>query len=66
MAKGIGNGFPFAAVITRKDIADSLTDVLTFNTYSGNPIACAAASAILDVIKLFFCFMKNICFCKSF
>ncbi|XP_055927910.1 alanine--glyoxylate aminotransferase 2, mitochondrial-like [Argiope bruennichi] len=50
LAKGMGNGFPFAAVITRKDIADSLTDALTFNTYSGNPIACAAASAVLDVI----------------
>lgn len=50
VAKGIGNGFPLAAVITRKDIADSLNDAAMFNTFGGNPVACAVGSAVLDVI----------------
>ncbi|GIX77645.1 alanine--glyoxylate aminotransferase 2, mitochondrial, partial [Caerostris extrusa] len=50
VAKGMGNGFPLAAVITRKDIADHLNDALVFNTFGGNPVACAIGSAVLDVI----------------
>lgn len=50
MAKGIGNGFPMAAVITRQDIADTMADALYFNTYGGNPMACAVGNAVLDVI----------------
>lgn len=49
MAKGIGNGFPMAAVVTRKEIADKLADGLFFNTFGGNPMACAVGSAVLDV-----------------
>jgi alanine-glyoxylate transaminase/(R)-3-amino-2-methylpropionate-pyruvate transaminase len=49
MAKGIGNGFPMAAVVTRKEIADQLADGLFFNTFGGNPMACAVGSAVLDV-----------------
>lgn len=51
MAKGIGNGFPMAAVVTTQEIADSLKGVLHFNTFGGNPIACAVGSAVLDVMK---------------
>jgi alanine-glyoxylate transaminase/(R)-3-amino-2-methylpropionate-pyruvate transaminase len=50
MAKGIGNGFPMAAVVTRKEIADTLSQALFFNTFGGNPMACAVGSAVLDVI----------------
>lgn len=49
MAKGIGNGFPMAAVVTTKEIADKLGDALYFNTFGGNPMACAVGSAVLDV-----------------
>ena len=49
MAKAIANGFPFAAIITRPEIAKSVGHY--FNTYSGNPIGCAVASAVLDVIQ---------------
>jgi alanine-glyoxylate transaminase / (R)-3-amino-2-methylpropionate-pyruvate transaminase len=49
MAKAIANGFPFAAVVTRPEIAKSVG--MYFNTYGGNPIGCAVASATLDVIK---------------
>jgi len=51
MAKGIGNGAPLAAVITRPEIAQSLTRKIHFNTYGGNPISCAIGSAVLDVIQ---------------
>lgn len=50
LAKGIGNGFPLAAVVTSKEIAESLTSALTFNTYGGNPLACAVGKAVLNVI----------------
>ncbi|XP_068846660.1 alanine--glyoxylate aminotransferase 2, mitochondrial isoform X3 [Capricornis sumatraensis] len=52
MAKGIGNGFPMAAVVTTPEIAKSLTKhLLHFNTFGGNPMACAIGSAVLEVIK---------------
>ena len=51
MAKGIGNGFPLAAVVTRREIAEKLTQRIHFNTYGGNPVAMAAGLAVLDVIE---------------
>jgi len=50
MAKGIGNGAPLAAVATRRDIAETLTKRIHFNTYGGNPVSMAAGMAVLDVI----------------
>jgi len=50
MAKGIGNGFPLAAVTTRREIAERLTQRIHFNTYGGNPVAMAAGLAVLEVI----------------
>jgi alanine-glyoxylate transaminase/(R)-3-amino-2-methylpropionate-pyruvate transaminase len=51
MAKGLGNGAPIAAVTTRSDIAQSLTQRIHFNTFGGNPVSTAAALAVLDVIE---------------
>jgi alanine-glyoxylate transaminase/(R)-3-amino-2-methylpropionate-pyruvate transaminase len=51
MAKGIGNGFPLAAVTTRREIAERLTQRIHFNTYGGNPVAMAAGLAVLEVIE---------------
>ena len=48
-AKGIGNGFPLAAVITTPAIANSMSKALHFNTFGGNPLACAVGSKVLDV-----------------
>ena len=50
MAKGIGNGVPLAAVTTRSEIAQSLTNRIHFNTFGGNPVCMAAGSEVLDVI----------------
>ncbi|CAG7816010.1 unnamed protein product [Allacma fusca] len=51
MAKGIANGFPMAAVVTTPKIAECLTGAAHFNTFGGNPMGCAVASAVLDVIQ---------------
>lgn len=50
-AKGIGNGTPIAAVITKPDIASALKQRLHFNTFGGNPVSCAQALATLNVIE---------------
>lgn len=50
MAKGIGNGFPLAAVVTRPAVAAALTEANFFNTFAGNPLASAVGCAVLDVI----------------
>jgi alanine-glyoxylate transaminase/(R)-3-amino-2-methylpropionate-pyruvate transaminase len=50
MAKGIGNCVPLAAVTTRAEIAQALTNRIHFNTFGGNPVCMAAGSAVLDVI----------------
>lgn len=50
MAKGIGNGCPLAAVVTRPEIAKSLTSRIHFNTFGGNPVSMAQGMATLDVL----------------
>lgn len=50
MAKGIGNGAPLAAVTTRREIAETLTQRTHFNTYGGNPVSMAAGLAVLETI----------------
>jgi alanine-glyoxylate transaminase/(R)-3-amino-2-methylpropionate-pyruvate transaminase len=50
MAKGIGNGCPLGAVVTTPKIAAALAQRTHFNTFGGNPVVCAQASAVLDVI----------------
>ncbi|KAG7163147.1 Alanine--glyoxylate aminotransferase 2 1-like [Homarus americanus] len=51
MAKGIGNGFPLAAVVTTPDIAKTMTGALHFNTFGGNPISSAVGLSVLEVIE---------------
>jgi alanine-glyoxylate transaminase/(R)-3-amino-2-methylpropionate-pyruvate transaminase len=50
LGKGMGNGFPIAGVIARREIAESFTKVRFFNTFGGNPVAVAAARSVLQVI----------------
>ncbi len=51
MAKGIGNGFPLGAVVTTPEIAATIAQRIHFNTYGGNPMACAQGLAVLEVIE---------------
>ena len=50
--KPIGNAFPFAAVVTTPEIAASFANGMEFfSTFGGNPVACAAGLAVLDVLR---------------
>ena len=52
LGKPIGNGFPLAAVITTAEIAASFDNGMEFfSTFGGNPVACAAGLAVLDVLE---------------
>ena len=51
MAKGIAGGYPIAAVVGKSDIMDAPLPGGLGGTYGGSPIGCAAALAVLDVIK---------------
>jgi len=50
IGKGMGNGFPIAGVIARRDVAESFAQVRFFNTFGGNPVSVAAARSVLKVI----------------
>jgi 4-aminobutyrate aminotransferase len=51
MAKGIAAGLPLGGFTARPDIADSFLPGEHFSTFGGNPVACAAGLASLDVIE---------------
>ncbi len=51
MAKGLGNGFPIGAVVTRKEIAAPMAERFMFHTYGANPTSTAAAREVLAVIR---------------
>jgi 4-aminobutyrate aminotransferase-like enzyme/Ser/Thr protein kinase RdoA (MazF antagonist) len=52
LGKPIGNAFPLAAVITTPEIAASFNNGMEFfSTFGGNPVACAAGLAVLDVLE---------------
>jgi 4-aminobutyrate aminotransferase-like enzyme len=51
MGKPMGNGFPVAALVARADLLAAVPEETElFSTFGGNPVACAAALAVLDVI----------------
>jgi acetylornithine/N-succinyldiaminopimelate aminotransferase len=49
-AKGIGGGFPLGAMLARERVAKALVPGSHGTTYGGNPLACAAGNAVLDVL----------------
>jgi 4-aminobutyrate aminotransferase-like enzyme len=52
LGKPMGNGVPVSAVLGRGEILDRFgRDVPYFNTFGGNPVAIAAAQAVLDFIQ---------------
>jgi 4-aminobutyrate aminotransferase-like enzyme len=52
MGKPMGNGFPVAALVVRSPLLDAIpADVELFSTFGGNPVAAAAALAVLAVIE---------------
>ena len=52
MGKPLGNGYPLAAVVTTREIADAFDNGMKyFNTFAGSPVACAIGEAVLDVVR---------------
>jgi acetylornithine/succinyldiaminopimelate/putrescine aminotransferase len=51
LGKGLGGGFPIAAFLTHEGVAGTVALGDHGGTYAGNPLACAAADAVLRVIE---------------
>jgi 4-aminobutyrate aminotransferase/(S)-3-amino-2-methylpropionate transaminase len=51
MAKSMAGGFPISAVIGRADVMDKPAPGGLGGTYAGNPLACAAGLAVLDIFE---------------
>ena len=49
-AKGLGNGLPIGVTVATPEVADSLRGA-TISTFGGNPVATAAAKAVMDLIQ---------------
>ncbi len=51
IGKGFGNGFPVTAMVCREEYKQSFEAISASTSYGGNPMACAAALASLEVIE---------------
>lgn len=51
IAKSLAGGFPLSGLIGRADLMDAVEPGGLGGTYAGSPVACAAALAVLDVMK---------------
>ena len=51
LAKALGGGFPVAACIASNALAEHMTRGSHGTTFGGNPVACAAALATIDIIE---------------
>lgn len=51
LGKGFGNGFPVTAMVVREPYAEAIDRISASTSYGGNPMACAAALASLQVIE---------------
>ena len=50
IGKSIGGGLPISGIVGRADVIDAVPPGGLGGTFGGNPLACAAANAVLDVI----------------
>ena len=55
MGKPMGNGHPVSALLTRREMIESLDKAYNgnsyFNTFGGNPVSAAAALSVLDILE---------------
>ena len=51
LAKALAGGIPIGAMLARTELAESLTPGSHGTTFGGNPVACAAALAVLDALE---------------
>lgn len=55
MAKGLGGGLPIGAALATGRAAELFGPGAHGTTFGGNPVSCAAANAVLDVVNADFC-----------
>ena len=51
VAKGIGGGFPLAAVLAKENAASGMTTGTHGSTYGGNPLGCSVGLKVMDIIS---------------
>ncbi len=51
LAKALGGGIPIGAMIAKTEVASALTQGSHGSTFGGNPVACAAALAVIDALE---------------
>jgi 4-aminobutyrate aminotransferase-like enzyme len=51
LGKGLGNGFPVTAMVVRGPYAEHVDRISASTSYGGNPMACAAALACIEVME---------------
>jgi len=51
LGKGLGNGFPVTAMLVSDKYKDAVEKISASTSYGGNPMACAAALACIEVIQ---------------
>jgi predicted acetylornithine/succinylornithine family transaminase len=51
VAKGIAGGAPLGAILAKEAIARAFTPGTHASTFGGNPLACAAACAVMDLLE---------------
>ena len=51
MAKSLGSGIPIAGFLTRPEYAKEFSSHDSFSTFGGNPLSCAAAVAVIEIIQ---------------
>jgi 4-aminobutyrate aminotransferase/4-aminobutyrate aminotransferase/(S)-3-amino-2-methylpropionate transaminase len=49
--KSFGNGFPVTAMVVKEEYSEALNKISASSSYGGNPMACAAALASIEVIE---------------
>lgn len=49
--KSFGNGFPVTAMVVKEEFGDAINKISASSSYGGNPMACAAALASIEVIE---------------
>lgn len=51
LGKSFGNGFPVTAMVLKEEYGEALESISASSSYGGNPMACAAALASIEVIE---------------
>lgn len=51
LAKGIANGFPLSAMVASSELMDKWPAGAHGGTFGGNPVACAASLAVIDILE---------------